>query len=180
MSEQEKQTLKRRFRTAQKLIAEERFDAARSVLQQIDHPQAKQWLKRLEGKKSKTASSPPISGTMIMFGIVAFVIGIGSILAIHYAPTLIEAIQPRTYEQYLDDTFVSDEDRLYSQVAGYCYHITGYSGELCLDWADLLIAEHQSIINPCFEPYAEVPILEADEYAMIGKCLSEHAIPPPY
>ncbi len=180
MSEQENETLKRRFRTAQKLIAEERFDTARYVLQQIDHPQAREWLKRLEGKKSITASSAPVSGTMILFGMIAFLIVFGFVLAILYVPTLIEAIQPRTFEQYLDDAFISDEEMLYSQVAGYCYHITGYGGELCLVWAELLLAEHRTIINRCFEPFIEVAIVEADEYATIGSCLSESAIPPPY
>ena len=180
MSEQEKQALKRRFRTAQKLITEERFDAARYVLQQIDHPQAKEWLNRIKGKKSKTRAGTPVNSTLILFGIFAFVIVMGSILAILYAPTLIEAIQPRTYEQYLDDTFVSEEEILYSHVTGYCYHSTGYGGELCLDWADLVMAEHQPIISRCFEPYMVVAIIEADDYASIGICLSESAIPPPY
>ena len=178
MSQSSQSSLKEHFQETHHLISQQRYGEARQLLKQLDHPQAKVWLKQLEGKTVSRKRSRPQTG-LILFGVLAIIGFIFLILALMYAPRLLEAMQPNTYEQYLDDTVASDEEILYANVASYCYHITDYGGELCLDWTDMLLADYQTIVTACFEPYLETVLLEDEDYIVIRECLSDD-IPSPY
>lgn len=170
---------KEEFQKIHTLITAQRFDEARSLLEKMDHPQAQNWLKQLNKKQVSSKPSPLLSSNVLLFGITTFVIIFGLILALLYAPRILEALQPNTAEQFLDDTIVDDEEILYSHVASYCYQITGYGGELCLDWTDQVLADYHATVVACFEPYREVAIIDEEGYIAISDCLADSTIPPP-
>lgn len=179
MSEQS--TIKERLSSARKLIKEGRYGAARYILEQIEHPKAQAMLKAIEGRQEKAKFVAPISGQMAIVGAFAILVIVGLVLAIRYIPPLIEATQYRGYEDYYDDIpFVSDDEILYAHVTSYCYHITGYGGELCLDWADSVVVDYRAVMRDCFAPYTDAGIVSAEDYADVGYCLQENTIPPPF
>lgn len=176
-----KQEVKQQFLEAHQLMTAQRYDEARKLLQQIDHPKAKEWLAQLEDKQKVSTPSTLVSSKMLLFGVGATMLILGLVLAFLYAPTLIEAMQPNTVEQYLDDTVVSEEEILYANVASYCYQITGYGGsDLCLDWTDEVMADHRATAETCLNPYREVEILSDDDYLDIGDCFAGASVPDPF
>lgn len=174
-----KKKIQQQFQRAHQLITNRQYDEARKLLQQIDDPKAKEWLAQLEDKQKVSTPSTLVSSKMLLFGVGAAVLIMGLVLAFLYAPTLIEAMQPNTVEQYLDDTVVSDEEILYANVASYCYKITGYGGELCLDWTDMVMADHRATAETCLNPYREVEILSDEDYLDIGDCFATASVPDP-
>lgn len=176
-------TIKERLSTARKLIKNGRYDAAHYILEQINHPKAQAMLKVIEGRQEKPKSASLISGQMAILSVFAITITLGLILAIRYIPPLIEASQYPDYEDYYDAyddiPFVSDDEILYAHVASYCYHITGYGGELCLDWTDSIVVDYRAIVRACFAPYVDTGIMNAENYADVSNCLQENVVPPP-
>jgi hypothetical protein len=81
--------------------------------------------------------------------------------------------------QDFDRFYPESEEILYANVAGYCYHMTGYGGELCLDWADLVMADYRDSVNLCFEPIMQIVVLESADYVTIGNCLRANDVPNP-
>lgn len=173
------QTTKQLFRQAHELITAQRYEEARKLLQQIDDPQAKLWLQQLDDKQKQSTPSTLFSPMMLLIGISGIIILLGIVLGFMYVPSLIEALQPNTANEYFDETIVSDDEIIYAHIAGYCYHITGYGGELCLDWTDLLMADYYSTAVTCITPYMESALLEDEDYIMIRDCLSNASVPDP-
>jgi len=178
MSEQ-KPSLKQQFHQAHELITAQRYADARKLLQEIDDPQAEVWLKQLEDKQKQSIPSTLFSPMMLLFGISAIIIGLGLVLAFMYVPPLIEAVQPNETDQYIDEMSVSDDEIIYSHIAGYCYHITGYGGELCLDWADLVMGDYNATAVSCVTPYIDTGLLDDLDYSEIGLCLTGASVPDP-
>lgn len=175
-----KRSLKQQFQKANDLINAQKYDEARKLLRQINHPKAEEWLIQLEDKNKQSTPSTLFSPMMLGLGVGATILILGLVLAFMYVPTLIETLQPNTAEQYMDDTVVSDEEILYSHIASYCYHITGYGGELCLDWTDMMMAEYRDTAETCLASYMDAALFEDDDYVTIGACFAAASVPDPY
>lgn len=181
MSEQNDSTIKERLSAARKLAREGRYEAARYILEQVEHPKARAMLEALEGHQDKVKSRPLITGQQLLA-----IMGIIGVVGIVIVPILIQAIL-QIPEQRLNDGLskisgnisISEDEALYLNVVNYCYHITGYGGDLCLDWTDTLIADYKSTANDCFAPYLEKALLEEEDYSAISACLNNANVPPP-
>lgn len=84
-----------------------------------------------------------------------------------------------TIPQDFDDPafdFVEGSD-LYSPVASYCYTFTGYGGDLCLDWTESVLRDHNGSVSNCFAQ-VESPLSD-QHYAQVKDCLQSAGVPDP-
>ena len=182
MPEETSRTVKKQLTQANRLISEKRYDEARELLSQIDHPQAKLWLKQLANKQQH-ASRRAFSPILVLAGVAGAVVIAGVIAALMVLPSFTMVLRPNTLpDPYEDDFTVSDEEIRYANITSYCYEITGYGGsDLCLDWADLLLSTHRATVLPCVEPLMDKVTLEDADYVTFGNCLNQDpSIPPPF
>ena len=161
-----------RLEQVRKLVEAGRYDVARSVLRKIDDPTAKSWLKKLNKVAPATKQKPSINWMipLLVVGISAGVVIM--ILVFQYLPQFIEkVIQPDLPDEY----GVSIEEEYYAELVHYCTQTTGYGGgELCLDWADIVMAEHHRDASNCLETaYADTQ----QGFTDFGICLSQHTVP---
>lgn len=183
MSEQQKSILKERLGTARKLAKEGRYDAARYILEQIEHPQAKAMLQALENRPDKVKSKPLFSIQMLAMVIGGVIIIAGIVMAVLFVPYLLEAPQRQIDEAFYNEIngniVLSQEEVLYANLAMYCYDYTGYGGDLCLDWTEFVLADYRSLIGNCLDPLVDADIPTDAIYDDAGICLHGAGIPRP-
>lgn len=183
MSGQKKAIIKERISAARKLAKEGRYDAARYILAQVEHPKAKTMLKALEGRQEKRKSSSLFSVRMLIMTIGGIISILGFIAALVFIPPLIEAPQKKIendfYNESIGNITLSDEEVRYANLANYCYDYTGYGGELCLDWTEMVLADYADGLDNCLAPLIDADMPTDEIYAKVGTCLTDAGVPPP-
>lgn len=183
MSEQQKSILKERLATARKLAKEGRYDAARYILEQIEHPQAEAMLQALENRADKVKSKPLFSIQMLVMVIGAVITISGIVMAVLFIPYILEAPQRQIDEAFYNEVngniILSQEEVLYANLAMYCYDYTGYGGDLCLDWTEFVLADYRSLIGDCLAPLIDAAIPDDEIFTDVGICLHGAGIPRP-
>ena len=171
-----------KLRTAHKLINQGRYDAARHVLHQIEgDPTAVAWLEKLEPLKTKRGRSGgnlPVALIVMGFAIGIIVL----ILSIRFLPPILLQAELQQfggvpYPDDYGDIEITEEEILYAELANYCYTSTGYGGELCLDWTDVVLAEHRHAVNAC---KSTLDLDDPEDRYTFGVCLKEWDVPPFY
>lgn len=67
---------KSKMRTAQSLIKEQRYAEARTLLTQVDHPKATEWIMRIDAIPKAPTPKPSNVGTWIVILVIVVVVGV--------------------------------------------------------------------------------------------------------
>ena len=161
-----------RLRTAHKLIQQGRYHVARDILREMDHPIAQAWLQQIENKQSK----PPKREVnwVLPLMIVGAIIGISVLvvfLTIRPIPTGLSV-----FDALPEDIPLSEQDEFYLEMMHYCTQRVGYGVELCMDWTEMVVAEHQSKAVACLEEAQNRREWQETMHA----CIINTDIPPPF
>lgn len=175
----QKETMKiaqARIKKAVALAKEGQYAKARHIVRNMEHPKAKELLKVLDGMQEKPKRKPFVSGFAVMM-VLVIIGGLGAFAGFawimnNYVGNF-SLLELATF-----GSNITEEEFLYYDVVGYCYDYTNYGGDLCEDWTDTVIANHEDSARACFAPYVETFYSE-QEFAEIRSCLRAAGIPDP-
>lgn len=151
------------------------YDKARYLLDGIQNPKAQELREQLAGLEESPQRKPIVSRFTLVVG------GLGALAVIlmmaFLPPPLSQLMQINNNE--FDEFAITDDEILYADLASFCFAITGYGGELCYDWTESVIAEHETSAANCLPDNERTGAFTDEQIVEIRTCLSAAGIPEP-
>jgi hypothetical protein len=164
------------FRWVRAFIKQGRYHLAIDILREIDDPQARAWLEKLQTLSVKPKREPPnLKLPLLVIGLAIGVLIL--IAAVAFIPQFIEKTNEARLNSFLDDTEITADEEFYADLAHYCTVTVGYGIESCLDWVDLTLDEHVDAAHNCM---GQADVETPEGRALIGDCLQRNDVPAPF